>query len=275
MHTVKSVRLSEDITMPYVERGEPGRTPVILIPGYSDSWRSFELVLAHLPSSVHAFAVTQRGHGDASKPVSGYHTRHFAADLVEFADRVGLGSFVLVGGSSGGFVARRLAIEYPHRVAGLVLAGSPFRLRDNAAAQAVFDSTISTLVDPVSETFVREFQLSTLAQPVPSRFLQTLVEEALKVPAHVWKETLEGLLADQSDLELARIHCPSLVLWGDVDAMLDRQDQEQLVMAIPGARLKVYPGAGHSLHWEEPERVAADIAAFLEHICEPSANSID
>jgi pimeloyl-ACP methyl ester carboxylesterase len=32
--------------------------------------------------------------------------------------------------------------------------------------------------------------------------------------------------------------------------------------AVPGARLVVYPGAGHSLQWEQPERVAADLAGF-------------
>lgn len=268
MPTVKSVRLSEDITMPYVERGELGRTPLVLIPGYADSWRSFELVLEHLPASVHAFAITQRGHGDAGKPASGYQTQDFVSDLVQFIERMGLEHCVLVGGSSGGLVARTLAIDFPERVAGLVLAGSPFRPRENAAIRAAFDSTISTLVDPVSEDFVREFQLGTVAQPVPSQFLRTIVEEALRVPARVWREALQGLLADHSDLELARIQCPSLVLWGDADALLDRTDQEQLARAIPGARLKVYAGAGHALYWEEPERVAADLAAFVGQIGE-------
>jgi pimeloyl-ACP methyl ester carboxylesterase len=40
-----------------------------------------------------------------------------------------------------------------------------------------------------------------------------------------------------------------------------------LASAIKGAELVTYSGAGHMLHWEEPERFAADIGVFIkEHI---------
>ena len=44
--------------------------PVVLLHGVTDSWRSFEPVLDHLPAAVHAYALTQRGQGDASRPGS-------------------------------------------------------------------------------------------------------------------------------------------------------------------------------------------------------------
>jgi pimeloyl-ACP methyl ester carboxylesterase len=51
-------------------------------------------------------------------------------------------------------------------------------------------------------------------------------------------------------------------LWGERDALTPRQDQEVLLRRIPGARLRVYEGTGHALHWEQPARFAAELAAF-------------
>lgn len=111
---------------------------------------------------------------------------------------------------------------------------------------------------------MREFQESTLAQPVPPTFLETIVRESLKLPASVWQAVLlEGLLEPDFSEELAKIEAPTLLLCGNQDA-LARNGQEALTAAIPNSRLVVYAGAGHGLHWEEPERFATDVAAFVE-----------
>ena len=65
-------KLSTGVRMNYVERGDRRGTPVVLLHGYSDSWRSYDRVLPLLPSSLRVFAVTQRGHGDSGKPETGY-----------------------------------------------------------------------------------------------------------------------------------------------------------------------------------------------------------
>lgn len=130
--------------------------------------------------------------------------------------------------------------------------------------QELWDSTISKLSDPVDPGFVREFAASILAQPVPQAFFETIVQENLKVPAFVWRATFEGLMADDSLGELQTIKAPTLIIWGDQDTILPRIDQEVLAAAIPGSRLVVYPGAGHAFYWEEPDRVASDLVAFIE-----------
>jgi non-heme chloroperoxidase len=222
------------------------------------------LVLPHLPASIHVFAPSQRGHGDSSRPPEGYRSEDFVADLVAFMDEVGLGSAVIAGGSSGGVAARRFAIDHPERTSGLVLLGSPRSLGDKQSVRAMFESNIVPMTDPIDPTFVREFAESTLAQPVPAAFLGTIVEENLKVPARVWKATMQGLLDDDSAKELGRIKAPTLIVWGQRDTILPRDDQASMADAIPRARLIVYEGAGHSLYWEEPERVASDLVAFIE-----------
>jgi non-heme chloroperoxidase len=263
---VRSVELPGRVTLPYVEQGDPSGVPVVLLHGFLDSWRSFERLLSDLPESIHAFAVTQRGHGDASRPARGYHPRDFAADLAAFMDALHLEAAVVVGGSSGGFVARRFAIDHPERTLGLVFLGSPAILRDKPGVQKMWVSTISELKDPISPDFVREFAESTLTRPVPQAFLETIAQENLKAPARVWRATFEGLLEDDSLEELHKIKAPTLIVWGDQDAILPRSDQETLTAAIPGSQLLVYPGAGHTFYWEDPGRVALDLASFIAEL---------
>jgi non-heme chloroperoxidase len=263
---IKSVELPGRVRLPYVEQGDPSGVPVVLLHAIADSWRSFEPVLSELPESIHAFALTQRGHGDASRPARGYHSRDFAADLVAFMDALHLEAAVVVGGSSGGFIARRFALDHPERTLGLVLLGSPAILRDKPGMLAMWDSTISELKDPISPDLVREFAEGTLTRPVPQAFLETIVQENLKVPARVWRETFEGLLDDDSLGELGKIKAPTLIVWGDQDAILLRSDQKSLAAAIMGSRLLVYPGAGHAFYWEDPGRVASDLAAFIAEL---------
>ena len=75
---------------------------------------------------------------------------------------------------------------------------------------------------------------------------------------------MDGLLSFDDARELGRIAAPTLLLWGDHDALFSRGEQERLVKAIPNARLRVYPDTGHCPNWERPELVAADLIAFIQ-----------
>jgi pimeloyl-ACP methyl ester carboxylesterase len=235
----------------------------LLLHGVTDSWRSFEWVLPHLPTSIRAFAVTQRGHGDSGRPAAGYRTRDFAADVAAFADALGLGPVLVVGHSMGSTNAMRFAIDHPGRIRGLVLVGAFASYRRNTAVVTLWESAVSQLTDPVDPAFVREFQESTLAQPVPPLYVDAVVKESLKVPARVWRAAFEGFLEDDFTGELGTITTPTLVVWGTRDSICSRADQEALLAAIVSARLVVYENAGHALHWEEPERFAADLVEFV------------
>jgi len=260
---LKSVRLLNQVELPYVEQGDPSGVPVLLLHAIADSWQTFEPLLAHLPDNIHAFALTQRGHGDASRPVRGYRIGDFAADLNAFLNEVRLEAAVIVGGSSGGFVARRFAIDHPERTLGLVLMGSPATLHDKPGIQGMWISTISKLNDPIDPGFVREFAASTLAQPIPQSFFETIVKENMKVPAFVWRATFEGLMEDRSFEDLHSIKAPTQIIWGEHDAILSKADQEALAEEIPDSRLLVYADAGHAFYWEAPDRVASDLVAFI------------
>jgi non-heme chloroperoxidase len=55
-------------------------------------------------------------------------------------------------------------------------------------------------------------------------------------------------------------------VWGDRDTYCLRAEQDALAASIAGSQLVVYPGAGHALHWEQPQRFAADLAAFTRKV---------
>jgi non-heme chloroperoxidase len=65
------------------------------------------------------------------------------------------------------------------------------------------------------------------------------------------------------DSLLERIEARTLLLWGDRDALFSRVDQDRFIEALPAARLSVYEETGHCPNWEQPERVAAEIAALI------------
>ena len=261
---IKTAELPDNLRLPYVEQGDESGVPVVMLHGVTDSWHSFDLVLPRLPESIHAFALTQRGHGDASRPDSGYRYTDLAADVAAFMDVLHLKSAIMVGHSMGSSVAQRFAIDYPERTAGLVLVGSFASLQGNRAVQELWDSTLSTMSDPVDPSIAREFQQSTLARPVPQEFFETAVRESLKLPARVWKALFRGFLEDDFSMRLSEINAPTLLVWGDRDAFCLRSDQDKLMASMPNARLLVYPGTGHAVHWEQPARFATDLSAFVE-----------
>ena len=56
---------------------------------------------------------------------------------------------------------------------------------------------------------------------------------------------------------------PTLVVWGDHDAIVSRGEQELLRQGIGGATLRVFDDTGHAVHWERPERFADELLTFL------------
>jgi non-heme chloroperoxidase len=265
-----STQLSTGVRLPYLEQGDPSGVPMVLLHGYSDSSRSFELLLPHLPESIHAYTLTQRGHGDADKPVWGYRPEDFAADVAAFLDAIGVEAAVIVGHSGGSYAAQRFALDYPERTLGLVLIGSFQAFRDNPGALEL-NEVVAQLTDPVDREFVREFQESCVARPVPPAFMEAIIDGSCQVPARVWKAYLEDLLGADVPTENGTIAAPTLIQWGDQDAFVPRSDQDALLAAIPRARLSSYRGTGHCPHWEEPERAAAEIAAFTARVVEAAS----
>lgn len=260
---VKTVMLPSQVKLEYVEQGDPNGTPVIFLHGITDSWHSYDRVLPYLPSSIHAFAISMRGHGNSDRPWSGYSPEDFAADIAAFMKKLKIKSAVIVGHSMGATIARHFVTTYPGKSQGLVLIGS-FASFPNNPGVMEFNKLVSDLTDPVDPAFAKEFQVSTLAQAIPPAYLDTVVNESLKLPARVWKSALDGMMKDTKALKVLKT--PGLIIYGAKDSFVPRADQDVLNAMISKSKLIIYQQAGHAVHWEEPERFVKDLLSFIQNI---------
>ena len=257
-----TVRIATGPRLHYVERGDPEGEAVVFLHGWPDSWFSFSRVLPLLPRELRALAFDQRGFGDSDRPKSGYAITDLAADAIALLDALAIERATLVGHSFGSFVARNAAIVHPTRVARLVLIGTGFPSSNPVIRE--LQASMRDLPDPIPEGFAREFQASTVYRQLPAEFFDRIVAESLKLPARLWRLVIDRLLEYDDEDALARIAAPTLLLWGDHDALFSRAEQDRFVAARPHSRLTVHEETGHCPNWERPERLAAQLRTFLE-----------
>ena len=184
-----------------------------------------------------------------------------AADAAALLDALGIERATVVGHSMGSQVGQILAAAEPERVERLVLIGSGTSFDTPELRE--FAAVLDQLRDPVPTELARDFQVSTIHAPIPGELLATFVGESLKVPAHVWQQAMKGVLEFRSGSFLSRLRMPTLIVWGDHDAIVSRSEQEALRQGIGGARLRVFEDTGHAVHWERTERFAGELLAFL------------
>lgn len=270
MAAVSVVTLDGGIALSCSERGNVGGPAVVLLPGPTDSWRSYEPVLASLPDSelFRVVAVSLRGHGDSSKPPTGYRIEDLASDIAPLFARLDIERAVLVGHSGSCLVVRRVTLDASDRVAGLFLEASPTTLRGDAKLHDFVDTVVSDLADPLDREFARSFVADTSTGDLEPRLVDLLVDELLKVPVGAWKEMFASLVEYDDTTELSQVKAPVMLVWGDADPLVSKEMQDQLVRAMPQAELTVYQGVGHTPRWEQPERFARDLAAFASRVLE-------
>ena len=253
--------LTTGIRVHYAEHGDTSGAPILFLHGWPDSWFTFSRVLLSLPKALRAIAVDQRGFGGSDHPASGYTFQELAADAIAVLDALEIEQAAIVGHSYGSFVAREVAITRPERVTALVLIGTGY----STATRILEDlrAAVRELPDPIPESFAREFQASTAYRPLPPEFFDRIVVESLKIPARLWPVMIERLVQYDATARLADLRAPTLLLWGDHDALFSRAEQDLFLEALPSALFKVYEETGHCPNWERPDDVAADVARFV------------
>lgn len=250
------------LSLDAVEQGRRGPAPILLLHGLSDSWRSFLPLLDALPEDLHAVAVSQRGHGRSDKPRGDYAPAAFVEDVCAVLDALGRARAVIVGHSMGAWIAAHLAAQRPDRIAGLVLINGFARFSGNPGI-AELARDVEGLSDPVDPDFIRAFQEGASAPDLPAAFFDAVLEDAACLPAQAWRSLMESFLAADVPERFDGFSAPALIIYGDADPIVPREDQDLLLARLPQARLEVIAGAGHSPHWERPAEIAALLARFV------------
>ncbi|MCO4253938.1 alpha/beta fold hydrolase [Pseudarthrobacter cellobiosi] len=258
---VRDLTLRTGISVPCLVQGDGDGDAklVLLLHAWGESRGSFDRLIPLL-TGFRVYAPDLRGQGEADKPEGGYSLAEQAEDAAAILDALNVPRAVVVGSSSGGYVAQQLAISHPEKVAALVLVGAPLSLH----GQTAFADEVDSLTDPLDEDWVRDsLSWFPLLHEVPAWYIEDRVRDGLRMPARAWSAILNGLCEATPPTESGTIQAPTLILWGGQDGLLPRGDQEILAARIPGSVLKIYPDVGHMVLWECPDRVAEDTTAFL------------
>ncbi len=237
------------------EEDNPTRPPVILLHGAGGTHLDWPPQVRRLDGQP-MIAVDLPGHG-RSEGVGRQLVSDYAVDMLRFLDAMHLPSAVFVGHSLGSAIALTLALENPERVFALGLLGAAAQLRvapallEAASRVSTFRQAVQMVVDKGYSVYagarLKELAAERMARTRPPVFYgDFLACEAFNV----------------SD-RLGQIRHTTLVLGAEQDVLTPAWCSSSLAAAIPGARLQMIPWAGHMFIWEQPEKTASALAAFL------------
>jgi len=119
---------------------------------------------------------------------------------------------------------------------------------------------VNSLSDPVDLEFVCGFQYSTIATPVPGAFMDSAIANSRRMPAHVWRKALQGLIEYRPTAPRPDVR--TFVLGGRLDAVFSADEQTALAREFQNVELLIIDGIGHTLHWERPQRFVDELLRF-------------
>jgi pimeloyl-ACP methyl ester carboxylesterase len=217
--------------------------PLILLHGLSGSGRWWSRNVPALAASFCTYTVDLPGFGQ-SRRVRWAGLDHTADRLAEWMMAEGLTRAHLAGHSLGGAVAARLASRHPDRVDRLVLVAAAIRSQGTRRGTRAAD-VVHTI------------------RGGSTGFAPMLVRDLLGAHPRSFVTAMVDALQTDWASHLTRITAPTLVVWGERDALTPLPLGHRIVETIPGARLVVFPNAGHNPMWECAEAFNDEVSHFL------------
>jgi 2-succinyl-6-hydroxy-2,4-cyclohexadiene-1-carboxylate synthase len=233
---------------------------VVLLHGFTHTGASWDPVVAALGERYRALALDIRGHGSASArmPVT-------LEGVLEDVGALTPERFTLVGYSMGGRIALHAALALPERIERLVLIGASPGIADPADREARLkdDERLAAEIEGMDiDAFARRWaQTPVLAGQSPDVLAAAQADRLCNRPASL-ATALRGLgtAALPSVWErLREIRVPVALVVGERDEKF-RAIATEMAAKLPDATMVVVPGAGHAVHLEAPDAMAAVIA---------------
>jgi pimeloyl-ACP methyl ester carboxylesterase len=237
--------------------------PLVLVHGSGGSALSWWQQIPDYARRYRVIAYDVFGFGRSVGDPSARHPRRLPGDLAAVLDAAGVERAALVCQSLGGWTGLPFALAHPERAAALVLSGSP---------GGIVTPGIARDLAGLGERMARRPGLAgmALAEDAARREpARTFLYEQIGAlnPPDVIAAYGRGL--GEVTIPLARLSgfaVPTLLVAGEQDAFFSPAALGEVAAAIPGARLHVFPDAGHSPYWETPDAFAAEVLRFLEGV---------
>ncbi|MEV1248023.1 alpha/beta fold hydrolase [Nonomuraea sp. NPDC050022] len=275
--TRQSAEASGDPTLPlnggniYVRQDGPADAPaLVLIHGLAASTRSWDALVPLLTKSHRVIRIDLLGHGRSAKPAGGgYGMPEQGLRVGEAMDRLGIKHATVVGHSTGGAVATALAEQRPDLVTSLVLIDTAPRLAAAVSAGGVGGLLYTPVIGQLlwrlrTDSLIRNAASTAFSRPgfkVP----QAVVDDARGMTYHALIATTQtgDDYVNQRALpdRLIPLGKPLLVIFGEEDQRW-RSSSAAEYSAVPGAKVELLAGVGHSPIMEDPPRTAALLLAF-------------
>lgn len=272
--------IGDGVTVHLRDEGPRNAPVIILLHGSNADLHTWEPWVKTLRDRYRVIRFDQVGHGLTGPDPGGDYSRdNYVADILEVADKLGIGTFILGGNSMGGKHALAFAAAHPERLAGLVLvdgSGGPMlqldREKDDEDTGNI-GFTIARMpgLNLIAEQITpRSLIAESLAQSVSVKSVVTPAAvdrywELLRYPGNR-RATLARFSQPYDPLPeavIAAVKTPTLILWGEEDRLIPVEAGHWLDRTLPNSRLVVYPKTGHLPHEEAPAATLGDLQAWL------------
>ncbi len=261
------------ISTPYGEIGlsESGEgDPLLMIHGLFASGETFNELRERIPKGVRAIAPDLPDCGDSTANNAFRPTWDgYARSVIGLADSLKLDRFDLLGHSMGGGISMKVAAAWPDRVRRLVLVDAislpyPVPLKGRLPLKPILGELLFRMYG--RKMFVDYFENDVFFDS--SRMDRDKVLRLFDTFANKRAPALEALRATANPSPVGeiveKVSCPTLILWGDKDALVPLDVGRQLEGLIPDGELHVINDCGHSPLEERPIEASRIIWEFFK-----------
>jgi pimeloyl-ACP methyl ester carboxylesterase len=245
--------------------------PLVLIMGLRRNAEWWWLQIPELSKHFTVIAFDNRGAGRSDKPETDYSIRLFADDTSELMDYLNIPKAHILGLSMGGYIAQELAINYPDKIKGLILActscGGVRAVRMSEDRLQKFQATEGLTPEQIlrenmdlyfSDRFVREH---------PER-IEEFVEISLRYyqPVNAFVRQFDACQRHDTSDRVHEISAPTLIMTGGDDIVVPTENSFILEELMPDAILDLFPGCRHCFFMEDYETFNRYVIRFLKSL---------